>query len=78
MQLVYEQYEIATTKIVMMEMQQSSKSGMRFSMSLDEYSSHEHKRYLNINVHQEKDTFLYLGMVEISGRMTAEKTAEEL
>ena len=35
--LVYKQYEIA--KDVMMEMQQSLKSGKRFSLSLDEYYS---------------------------------------
>ena len=35
MQLVYKQYEIV--KDVMMEMQQSLKSGKRISLSLDEY-----------------------------------------
>ena len=53
MQLVYKQHEIA--KDVMKEMQQSLKSGKRFSLSLDEYSSLKHKRYLNINVHRDKD-----------------------
>ena len=50
MQLVYKQYEIAKY-VVMMEMQQSLKSGKRFSLSLDEYSSLDNKGYLNINVH---------------------------
>ena len=54
------------------------KSGKRFSLSLDEYSSPKHKRYLNINVHKDKDIFWNLGMVAISGRMTAEKTVEEV
>ena len=53
MQLVYRQYEIAED-IALMEMQQSLKSGKRFSLSLDDYSSLRHKRYLNINVHQDK------------------------
>ena len=52
MQLAYKQYEIA--KDVMMEMQQYLKSGKGFSLSLDEYSYPKHKRYLKINVHQEK------------------------
>ena len=45
MQLVYKQYEISKDA-AMMEMQQSLKSGKRFSLSLDEYSSTKHKRYL--------------------------------
>ena len=77
MQLVYKQYEI-TKDVVMMEMQRSLKSGKRFSLSLDEYSSLQNKRYLNINVHEDKDKFWNLGMVAISGRMTAEKTIEEV
>ena len=32
------------------------------------------KRYLNTNAHQDKDKFWNLGMVAISGRMTAENT----
>ena len=75
MQLVYKPYEIAKD-VVMMERQQSLKSGMMFSLSLDEYSSPKHKRYLNINVHQDKDKYWHLGMVAISGRMNAEKTFE--
>ena len=75
MQLV-KQYEV--TKDAMMEMQQSLRSGKRFSLSLDEYSSIKHKRYLNINVHQDIHKFFNFGMVAISGRMTAEKTVEEV
>ena len=56
MQLVYKQYEIAKD-VVMVEMQQSLMSGKWFSLSLDEYLSLKHKRYLNINVHQDKDEF---------------------
>ena len=71
MQLVHKQYEIA--KDAMMEMQQSLKSGKRLSQSLDEYSSLKHNRYLNINVHQDKEKFWNFGMVAISGRINAEK-----
>ena len=77
MQLAYRQYEIAKD-VAMMEMLQSLNSGNMFCLSLDEYSSLRHKRYLNINVHQDKDKFWNLGMVVISGRMTAEKTVEEV
>ena len=54
MQLEYEQYEIAKD-VYMMKMQQYSKSGMRCSLSLEEYSSLNHRRYLNMIVHQDKD-----------------------
>ena len=77
MQLEYRQYEIAKD-VATMEMQQSLKSGRRFSLSLDEYSSPRHERYLNINVHHDKDKFWNMRMVAISGRMTAEKTVEEV
>ena len=53
MQIVYKQYKI----VVMMEIRQSLKSGKRFSLSLDEYSLLKHKKYLNINVHQDRDKF---------------------
>ena len=77
MQLVYKLYEIAID-VAMMEMQQSLKSGKRFSLQIDEYSSPRHKWYLNINVHQDKDKSLNMGMIAISERMTAEKTVEEV
>ena len=53
----------------MMEMQQSLKSGKRFGLSLDDYSSPKH---------QDKDKLWNLGIVAISGCMTAEKTVEEV
>ena len=62
----------------MMIMQQSIKTGKRLSLSLDEYSSPNHERYLNINVLQEEDIFWIFGMFAINGRMTAEKTVEEV
>ena len=77
MKLVYKQYEIVKD-VAMMEMQQSLKSGKRFSLSLDEYLFPKHKRYVNINVHRYKGKFWNLGIVAISGRMTAEKTVEEV
>ena len=62
----------------MMEMQQCLKSGRRFSLSLDEYSSPKHKRYLNINVQHDEDKFWNFGMVAISERMTAEEVENKL
>ena len=77
MKLVYKQYD-EVKDLVMTEMKQSLDSGKRFSLTLDEYSSLKNKRYLNINVHQDKDKFWNLGMVAISGRMTSEKIVEEV
>ena len=69
MQLLYKLHEIAKD-VVMMEMQQffeewKEVQSVRFNSSLN------HKRYLNINVHQDKDKLYNFGMVAISGRMIA-------
>ena len=53
-------------------------SRRKFSLSLDECSSYEHKIYPNINVHQDKDKFWNLRIVAISGHMTGETTVEEV
>ena len=77
MQSVYKQHEIVKD-VIMMEIQQSLNSETRFSLSLDECSSLRHKRYLNINVHQDRDKFWNLEILAISARMTAERTVEEV
>ena len=77
MQSVYKQHEIVKD-VIMMEIQHSLNSGTRFSLSLDECSSLRHKRYLNINVHEDRDKFWNLEILAISARMTAERTVEEV
>ena len=62
----------------MIEMQHALKSGQRLSLLLDECSSLRHKGYHNINAHQDKDKYWNLKIVAISGRLIAEKTAEEV
>ena len=77
MQLVYKEYEIARY-VDMMKMQQSLKCGKRLRKSIDEFSSTKHKKYKNINDHQDIEKFWNMGKVAISGRMTAAKTVEEV
>ncbi|KAJ2948892.1 hypothetical protein O0L34_g5823 [Tuta absoluta] len=47
------------------------KEKQRFSLTFDEWTSQKNHRYLNINVHQEKNHF-NLGLVRICGSATAE------
>lgn len=47
-------------------------AGSRFSLSLDEYTSLNNRRYLNINVHTNYGTFWNLGMVNINGALPAD------
>ena len=51
-------------------------TGSRFSLSLDEYTSLNNQRYLNIIVHKGGGSFWNLGMVKIDGAMPAEKAVE--
>lgn len=53
------------------------KNGNRFSLSLDEWTSIRNRRYLNVNVHSEKE-FWNLGLVRIHGSLPAEKCIEIL
>ena len=49
--------------------------GTRYSLTLDEYTSIQNKRYMNINVHT-KDNHWSLGLIEINGSLDSRKTAE--
>lgn len=48
------------------------KQGMRFSLTIDEYTSSQHKRFMSINVHGAQ-TYWNLGIVKINGTLPAEK-----
>ncbi|XP_073715766.1 uncharacterized protein [Misgurnus anguillicaudatus] len=48
------------------------KKGTRFSLTIDEYTSSQHKRFMSINVHGAQ-TYWNLGIVKINGTMPAEK-----
>ena len=50
-------------------------NGIRFSISLDEYTSCRNRRFMNINLHT-RDEFWNFGMQRITGSMPAEKVVE--
>ncbi len=52
--------------------QKDLQSGFRFRITSDEYTSCGNKRYMNVNVHYNNETF-NLGMEPINGSMPAEK-----
>ena len=52
-------------------------NGKRMSVSLDEYTSVQNKRYMNVNIHSINE-FWNLGMKRIYGKMPAEKVLELL
>lgn len=50
-------------------------AGTRFSLTMDEYTSIQNKRFMNINLHTECEHW-NLGVFRIEGSMTAEKVVE--
>jgi hypothetical protein len=50
-------------------------NGKRFSLTFDEWTSVRNRRYLNINLHTEKQ-FWNLGITRVSGTMPGEKCVE--
>jgi hypothetical protein len=71
MDLVHSQYDNIKDRVCS-EITSCLNSGSRFSLSLDEYTSLNNRRYLNINVHRNDGKFWNLGMVKINGSMPAE------
>lgn len=53
-----------------------SQQNVRFSLSLDEYTSIKNRRYMNINVHSDSGRFYGLGVVRIHGSLKAEDVYE--
>ena len=52
------------------------KNDERFSISLDEYTSLNNRRYMCINLHDEKHVATSLGMVRVTGSLPAEKAVK--
>ena len=46
--------------------------GERFSLTIDEWTGNNNKRYANVNVHLSDRRIHHLGLVRIKGSMTAE------
>lgn len=72
MDMVKKEYRVAKQKVIS-ELTLQITSGIRFSISMDEYTSIKNRRYLNIHVHSYTNIW-NLGMVRILGSLPAEKT----
>ena len=70
MQLVYKQYEIVKDSVIA-ELLKKILAGVRFSLSLDEYTSLQNRRFMNINIHY-VGGYINLGMIALIGKMDAE------
>ena len=76
MQLVYKQYEIVKNNVTS-ELQKNKESCMRFSLSLDEYTSLQNRRFMNINIHY-LGGIINLGMITLNRANRAEKNPSYL
>ena len=59
-------------ELITSELQVSLANEIRFSVSLNEYSSIQNIRYMNVNIHS-RNKFWNLGMKKTNGKMPAEK-----
>ena len=50
MDLVHKQYDVAKGNMIS-DIKEKKNAGIKFGISLDEYTSMKNKRYLNINLH---------------------------
>ena len=57
---------------------QKAQLGVRFSVTSDEYTSLKIARYCCVNVHMAEGDFVAVGMVRVTGSLTAERAAEIL
>ena len=71
MDLIHSEYN-EIKKNVISEITHEIKTGKRFSITLDEYTALNNRRYLNINVHATEGKFWNLGMVRIYGNFPAD------
>lgn len=74
MNMVKSQYHIAKQGVVK-EMAMQIQGGSRFSISMDEYTSINNRRYFNLNVHSLTKLW-NLGMIRIFGSLAAEKIVD--
>ena len=69
MRLIYKQYEIVKDSVTS-ELQKKKEAGVRFSLSLDEYTSLQNLRFMNINIHYLGE-FINLGMIALKRKIDA-------
>ena len=61
---------------VKQNIQQKLKQDLRFSLSLDEYTSAKNRRYMCINLHDGTSEVICLGMARVEDSMPAEKAVQ--
>ena len=76
MKLINEFYEVAKTD-VLNNIKQHKDSMGKMSITLDEWTSTRNRRYLNVNIHFNKN-YINLGLIKINGSCTANETVRLL
>ena len=74
MRLILDYYEEKKVEII----NKIKSSPSKFSITLDEWSSLANRKYLNINIHNNDDNYINLGLVRVEGACSAEKTYEKV
>lgn len=64
-------YASVTRKAHIEEIKEVKKSGGKFSLTVDEWTSVSNKRYLNINIHASDKKFWNMGLTQIQGSLTS-------
>lgn len=64
-------------QLVISELSHRVQQGENFSLSFDEWTSIRNRRYMNVNIHSQKE-FWNLGLSRVYGNMPAEKCVELL
>ncbi|XP_067124752.1 pancreatic lipase-related protein 2-like [Centruroides vittatus] len=75
MDLIHSHYKQIKQRLCS-EIDSQTNAGSRFSLSLDECTSLNNLRYLNVNIHKSDGTFWNLGMVKISNVLPAETAVQ--
>ena len=61
---------------IIQEIESEVSGGLKFSITLDEWTSFATRRYLNINLHKTNSSVINLGLVRILGSCNAEKMVD--
>jgi hypothetical protein len=54
------------------DLKERRERGERFSLTIDEWTGQNNKRFLNINIHKSDTSVHHLGLVRVKGSMSAE------
>jgi hypothetical protein len=71
-------YTVEIKENVLTALEEEKKSGIRFSVTLDEYTSARNRRYCCVNIHNPQGKFHSIGMIRVQGSLPAERAVEML